>query len=85
MRTRMADGSVLVVYHYAESSVRAASFIPIVGMFAGGADVRANAVSLTFGPDGKLKNTTATSSEYGTGHGVSAGAIDTSKVPQPKQ
>ena len=65
--------------------MRAASFIPIVGLLAGGTDIKTNMVLLTFGPDGKLKDTMASSGEHGTGMGVSAGKIDPSDTQQPRQ
>lgn len=84
-RVRMNDGSTLIQYIYAEASARAASFIPIVGAFAGGTDVRASTATLRFDPSGKLSEVTSSASQYGTGIGVSAGGVETTPVPQPRQ
>lgn len=85
MRTRLADGWVVLVYTYAEVKMRPATFIPIVGAFAGGADTRTSSVSLRFGADGKLIDTTSSSSTYGTGTGVAAGQVAAEPAPQPRQ
>lgn len=84
-RSRSTDGSVTLQYVYAEATVRAASFIPIVGAFAGGTDVRTNMATLRFDPRGKLIDVSTSESQYGTGLGISAGAVDPARVPQPKQ
>lgn len=76
-QTRNADGTSTVVYMYLESRVRGASFIPIVGLFAGGADSRTNQVVLNFDADGKLVGHSSTESAYGSGYGGS------SLAPQP--
>ena len=47
------DGSMVAVYSYAHASTRAATFIPVVGLFAGGADVHGQTVALRFAPDGR--------------------------------
>jgi sulfur carrier protein ThiS len=84
-RMRAADGSVVLQYVYAEAKVRAASFVPVVGAFAGGTDTRARVVVLRFGPDGRLIDSTSTDSQYGTGVGASAGAVSPGQVQQPRQ
>lgn len=84
-RLRQGDGTVMLQYVYAEAQVRAASFVPVVGMFAGGSDVRSNLVMLTFGPDGKLRTTMSSASQYGTGTGASAGNISPAGNQQPRQ
>lgn len=83
-RTRNSDGTVLLQYVYAEAQVRAATFVPIVGLFAGGSDVKSTAVNLTFGPDGKLKSSSTAASSYGTGMGASSGTGGTT-TQQPRQ
>lgn len=84
-RLRTSDGATTLVYSYAESSVRAATFVPVVNLFAGGADVRAQSVVLRFGPDGKLIDYTSSSTQTGTGTGIAAGNVDTSRAPGPQQ
>ena len=83
--TAKSSYGTTLIYSYGEYSARAASFIPVVGMFAGGADVRSSAVILRFDTNNVLADITSTQSQYGTGTGASAGNIDTSKVDQPKQ
>lgn len=85
MRTRLADGSVMVIYSYAESQVRPATFIPVVGALVGGADSRSTAVTLRFGPDGKLIDTSSSTSSFGTGMGAAAGKVETKQIDQPRQ
>lgn len=66
-RVRTADGSVTLGYSHAQYNTKAATFIPIVGLFAGGADMRSSAVILSFGKDGKLTNTSTQTSNMNTG------------------
>lgn len=84
-RTRMADGTSILQYIYAESKVRAASFVPVVGAFAGGTDVRSSVATLRFDATGKLLDVASSESEYGTGVGVSAGTTNPAPVNQPRQ
>lgn len=84
-RMRMGDGSTMLQYVYAEAKIRPASFVPIVGAFAGGTDVRSSMAMLRFGPDGKLIDITTSASQYGTGTGVSAGSVAPDQLPQPRQ
>jgi len=53
VQTKMPDGSVTLVYSYAEARVSPASFIPFVGVFAGSTDTKSNSVSFTIDPSGK--------------------------------
>jgi hypothetical protein len=69
-RTTMPDGSQVMVYSFAASQARAASFIPIVGAFVGGADSRASTVMFQFAPDGTLKATTRSDSAMGSRMGT---------------
>lgn len=75
MQMRLGDGTSMVTYSFSETSVRPATFIPIVGAFAGGADSRSNSMTLRFDANDKLIDTTSASFENGTGHGVSAGPV----------
>ena len=63
--TTKPDGSVVLTYAYAHSSVRAATFIPIVGLFAGGADTKGQTVVLRFGTDGTYQDATTSTSAMG--------------------
>lgn len=84
-RMRMPDGSMQLHYIYSEASVRAASLIPVVGLLAGGTDVRSSMVVLRYDAAGVLVDVMSSASQYGTGVGASSGAVDRSAVPQPRQ
>jgi hypothetical protein len=70
----MADGTRVAMYSYGHYQTRAASFIPIVGMFAGGGDVHASAASFTFDRTGVLKDWNIVGSGQGVVTGVAAGS-----------
>lgn len=53
-------------YVLSKSQIRGASFIPIVGLFAGGADVQTYTLTVRFRPDGIVK-------EVGSGKTVGGG------------
>lgn len=84
-RIRLGDGTTMLQYTYAEAKIRGASFVPIVGAFAGGSDIRTSMATLRFGADGKLIDVTSSESQYGTGIGASAGSVTPGQVPQPRQ
>ncbi len=71
-RMQMPDGRVSLHYVYAESKVHAATFIPIVGAFAGGSDTKSSLAILQFGPDGKLLSVTTSQSQHTTSLGQTA-------------
>src|ERR1700722_8009474 len=51
----LSNGVRIAAYVGVKTRVKAASFIPIVGLFAGGATSDASVVTFTFGPDGLLQ------------------------------
>jgi outer membrane protein assembly factor BamE (lipoprotein component of BamABCDE complex) len=51
-----ADDKEIWTYTYLHSQARAASFIPVVGLFAGGADSQTNSLTVVFTKDGIVKN-----------------------------
>lgn len=69
-----SDGSRTAMYMYIQSQANAASFIPIVGLFAGGANTENTTVTLSF--DNKSVLTSYTASEGGSsmGTGITSGA-----------
>jgi outer membrane protein assembly factor BamE (lipoprotein component of BamABCDE complex) len=80
----LPDGSTMLVYAFSAAQARPASFIPIVGMFAGGADARSSTVSFQFTPAGVLKSSSSTTSQSGSQLGTTT--TDTPlKVDQPRQ
>jgi len=50
-----SDGTVVISYMTVNTRIKGASFIPIVGLFAGGATGKSRGKSFTFGADGLLK------------------------------
>lgn len=75
-QTRVSDGTSMVIYSHFEVAVRPATFIPIVGAFAGGSDTRSNTVLLRFDADDKLIDSSSSETMIGTGNGLSAAPID---------
>lgn len=54
--TKLGNGDTMYSYSYTRASAKPASFIPIVGAFAGGANVQHQMIMVTFGPDNIVKN-----------------------------
>lgn len=75
MQMRLADNTSMVMYSHFEYAVRPATFIPIVGAFAGGADSRSNTMTLRFDASDKLMDTTSSSTAIGSANGVGAGGV----------
>lgn len=69
------NGQRLLSYAGAQAQARPTSFIPIVGLFAGGADVRYSMTMFKFGADGKLVDTTQTNGASGANTGLAAGTM----------
>lgn len=67
------DGTSMMVYSHVRAQARPASFIPIVGAFAGGSDVSASTVMLRFDASGRLMDTSTNQTNVGTGLGFQAG------------
>ncbi|MDR3471600.1 MAG: hypothetical protein P4M09_07900 [Devosia sp.] len=57
-----SDGSETLIYGSSHARPKAATFVPIVGMFAGGATGETTAITFVFGPDHLLKNATTNTS-----------------------
>ncbi len=73
-------------YTYATSQVRATTFIPVVGMFAGGADTRSQTVTLNFDSADILKGVDTSMSTIGVGTGLAAaGAAGDTAQPRVAQ
>ncbi len=56
------EGTTVVTYGSTHARPKAATFVPIVGLFAGGTTGETTAIVFTFGPDGLLKNATTNTS-----------------------
>ncbi len=72
--TRNGSGEVTFSYMYVRATAKGASFIPIVGAFAGGANVQNQMVMVTFGPDSIVKDVISTYGATESGMGASAGS-----------
>jgi outer membrane protein assembly factor BamE (lipoprotein component of BamABCDE complex) len=57
------DGSKTDIYMHISHSMHAASFVPVVGLFAGGASSNTDSVTFTFDPHGIMKTVSSS-----TGH-----------------
>jgi outer membrane protein assembly factor BamE (lipoprotein component of BamABCDE complex) len=57
--TTSTEGLRMLTYMGLHSQPKAASFIPVVGLFAGGADTTGSYVSFRFDKDGKLADITS--------------------------
>lgn len=53
-------------YTSMKSSIRGATFIPVVGLFAGGSDTKIDVATFTFDPSGKLLNYNLSKTSYGS-------------------
>ena len=61
--TVMNDGTRIDVYMHIHAAANAASYVPVVGLMAGGASSSSNSATFIDGPDGVLKSTSATSGQ----------------------
>lgn len=51
-----SDGQHIIIYGRTHAHVKAASFVPVVGLFAGGEKGHADITTFTFDKDSKLKS-----------------------------
>ena len=79
--TSSMNGERYVVYAGAHAQAKAASFIPVVGLFAGGASSQSSIVAFRFGADGRLVDWSSTQSNVGSTSGVAAGYQPPSPTP----
>lgn len=82
--TVAADGGQIWIYSYASMQMRPTTFIPIVGLFAGGADTHQSMAMLRFGPDGKLIDYTSSSGGVGAASGLAAPGTRSQPGPKPQ-
>jgi hypothetical protein len=64
-----SDGTKTAVYFYTEAQAKAATFIPIVGMFAGGADSKNTIVTLIFDQNSVLSNYSSSTGQSSMSNG----------------
>ena len=80
-----SKGTRTIAYIYSEASTRPESFIPYIGGFIGGVDMRSNVVTFMFDKNGVLQEYAASSSQTGTGFNLSAGQTKGRVEAQPRQ
>ncbi len=93
MQTEMSsDGSRVLVYSVSKTRLKVATFVPVVGLFAGGAKADVTTQRLQFGPDGKLTNVVSSATHVdcgvwggcsGSGVAPMGGAMATAPAPAP--
>ena len=83
--TFSSNGTKMAIYSYAQVSTRPETFIPIVGAFVGGADVKSNSVILMFNSQGILTQYSGSGTALGTGTGLESGVAPERTEAQPRQ
>ena len=72
--TKLGNGDTVFIYQFMKSTPKASTFIPIVGTFAGGANVQTQSCMVIFGRDDIVKNFSISQGGTETGTGLSAGS-----------
>ena len=83
--TFSSTGTRTAIYSYSQVSTRPETFIPVVGAFVGGADVKSNSVILMFNAQGILSQYSGSGSAIGTGSNLEAGITPERTEAQPRQ
>ena len=83
-RTVSADGHKILTYSYFSMQTRPENFVPVVGLFFGGADHEMSMVMLTFDRNNILSDYTSTSGGNGTGRNLSGLSQDRKEVREVK-
>ena len=63
------NGRLTIAYSHLVYRTSPATFIPVVGLFAGGANMQSDTIALTFAPDGVLERGSGQSSDISSRHG----------------
>ncbi len=79
--SRSMAGVTTLAYVGLHAHAKAASFIPVVGLFAGGADSQMSTVTFVFNKEGLLSDMTSTQSQAGSRTGLAAGGQESSPAP----
>lgn len=79
------NGQRTLGYTGAQAQARPESFIPFVGPFVGGMDVKSSHLILQFGSDGTLSNVVSSHSATGSGRGFAAGSPIETDRDQPRK
>ena len=67
--TVASDGNRTTLYNFSKAGIKGATFIPIVGLFAGGMNVSGSSVTFNFDPAGVLKDYSTSAINYDTKNG----------------
>jgi outer membrane protein assembly factor BamE (lipoprotein component of BamABCDE complex) len=65
-----STGERTAMYSYVNVQARPQSFIPVVGIFAGGADAKSSTAIINFNRNNLFQDFTIMNGELGTSHGV---------------
>lgn len=77
----MSGGTKTLSYVSASVQIKGATFIPIVGLFAGGSDTNTSSVIFTFDKDGKMVSYQSSQTAFETG----MGGVPRAPVSAPSQ
>jgi outer membrane protein assembly factor BamE (lipoprotein component of BamABCDE complex) len=84
--TRDGNGNITMTYMYVRATAKPETFIPIIGAFAGGANVQNQMVMVVTGPDGVVKDIVSSYGSTESSHGLSTGSqADIPEVEQDKR
>jgi len=72
--TRDSSGKVTMNYHYMRATAKPEGFIPVVGLFAGGANTQNQSVIVVCGSDGIVSDVISTMGASEAGMGLSSGS-----------
>lgn len=78
--TQDGNGNVMFQYIYVRASAKPATYIPVVGAFAGGANTQNQMVMVTFGSDGIVSDIVTSYGANETGTGLNVGSE--AKMPE---
>ena len=67
--TVAADGNRTTLYNFSKAGIKGATFVPIVGLFAGGMNVSGSSVTFNFDPAGVLKDYSTSTTNFDTKNG----------------
>jgi len=84
VQTTESDGTRSIAYVYTHAQAKAKSFIPVVGLFAGGATGQSSMTRFHFGKDGKLESYETSSSTTDVDTGIAGGRSSTSETNTAK-
>ena len=84
--TRTGSGDTVYLYNYTRATAKPATFIPYIGAFVGGANYQHQMTSVTFGPDGVVKDFSSTQGSTESDMGLAAGGkAETPEVEEGKR